>query len=322
MRRLRTGHYYALIYVLFAVSISFSQDKSAASTGTALSAGPNQIVRSAANVKAEQGAPITYLTNEAFITLDSAGRAVTRAHRVYRIESNAALPWATMVKANWSSWWQKKPIVRARVIAPSGSVAVLDPAVLSEAPAHDQRPILYEDERSLSGPLPSVGVGSIVEKEIITEDTAPVFDHGTMGRFYLGGAGAARHTLLEIRAPEGPDFHYKIRGTPSVQTTIAHESGSIVLRFEAESAPAAAPRERDLPADVDSFPAVDFSTGTSWQAVSAGYYQEIASAIRPGEVSDLLAGTSALKGQELIRRIVTNRTSGCVTRDSNSARPC
>jgi len=120
------------------------------------------------------------------IVLDASERAVQTRRMFYRVEAKEALMgWGTM-RATWSPWRQKRPTVRARVIAPDGSVAVLDTSVLTDVPSHDQRPEIYEDQRTLSGPLPGVVVGSIVESETTWEDTAPLSTHGISGRFYFG----------------------------------------------------------------------------------------------------------------------------------------
>ena len=307
MRRFRLRRSLLAFLVFLAVPNLWGQEKSHEPwEGIAFSAEPKDIASAAANVKAEQYASITILSNERWVVFDSTDRGVSRWHLVYRVETKDALSWAGTVTAIWSSWRQKKPAIRARVIAPDGTTATLDPKVLTVVPAHDQRPEIYEDEQSLSGPLPSVGVGSIVEQEIVTEDTAPLFDAGSMRRFQVGYEDPVLHTLLELKAPVSSRLRYKVRGTPSLKITRSEDNGTVTLRFEQEYTPALEPAEKDLPADFESSPAIDYSTGASWNAVATRYSQEISAAVRPKEVGALMDGTSGLKGQELLRRIVTN----------------
>src|ERR1017187_3221849 len=100
--------------------------------GTAFSASPKDITSAAANLRAEQYANITVLADERVVTLDSADRAVFHWHLVYRVESKDGLRWAAAIKATWSPWRQKKPEIRARVMAPDGTVALLDSKVLTD----------------------------------------------------------------------------------------------------------------------------------------------------------------------------------------------
>src|SRR5208282_1867930 len=64
------------------------------------------------------------------------------------------------------------------------------------------------------------------------------------------------------------------------------------------------PAERDLPSDFELWPSIDYATGESWSAVAQGYYKDIESAIRPGEVAALLQGTARVKGPELLHRVL------------------
>jgi tetratricopeptide (TPR) repeat protein len=272
----------------------------------AFSASPQDIKSAAAKINSERYSSATILSDEIFVSIDEASRVTYRSHFVYRVESSEAMPWASIIEAKYSPWHQKKPDVRARVIAADGMVSDLNPNVLTEAPAHDRRPNIYEDERILSGPLPSVSVGCIVEEQIVTEDTAPLFSAGIMRRILVGYDDPTIRTLVEIRGPTSLNLRYKVRGPASVNASQSQENGITTIRFEQVNIPGFEPPERDTPSDFDPIPAIDYSTGGSWSAVAAAYYSQIAAAIRPGEVSPLLEGTSGLRGEALVRRIVTN----------------
>ena len=185
-------------------------------------------------------------------------------------------------------------------------MAGLDPKILTEAPVHDQRPELYEDVRSYSGPLPGVEVGSIVEDEIVWEDMSPQSSHGSAWRYYLGDEGQVLHSLLELQAPSAALPKYKIRNAPSVVVTRNEQNGRTTLRFEQGAMDALEPFEGNLPADFNRYSTIEYATGESWNAVAKGYYADIESAIRPADVGPVLEGTANLSGLELIRRIVTN----------------
>jgi len=260
----------------------------------------------AALVKPERYATVTIFSEERHVTFDSAERALQTSRLFYRIEAKDALVnWGT-VKANWSPWRQKRPVVRARVIAPDGAVAMLDPSVLTESPVHDQRPAIYEDQRALSGPLPGVVIGSVVETEITWEDTAPITTHGSLRRFLVGNRNPTLRTLLELKAPSSVHFLYKVRNAQSIKVTRSEEGGMVAIRFEQGSLPPVESFEPDLPSDAETWPSIDYATGESWASVAEGYYKDIESAIRPQDVQPLLEGTKGLKGIDLLRRVVTN----------------
>jgi tetratricopeptide (TPR) repeat protein/transglutaminase-like putative cysteine protease len=284
------------------------QDKSATpwEARAAFSASPQDVRNAAAKIKADRSSSATILSDEIFISIDETNRVIHRQHFVYRVDSSDAMRWAGTVEALYSPWHQKKPEIQARVISPEGRVSTLNPSVLTEAPAHDQRPDIYQDARVLSGPLPSVGVGSIVEEQIVTEDTAPLFRAGIMRRLLVGYDDPTVHTLMELRAPTSLNLRYKIRGPALVNTTQTQENGFTKIRFEQMNVPAFEIPERNTPSDFEPVPAIDYSTGASWSAIAAAYYNQVAPSIQPGEVSALLEGSSGLKGDALIRRILTN----------------
>jgi hypothetical protein len=92
------------------------------------SASAKDVLDAAAAITPQQYATVTILNEEHRIVLDASERAVQTRRMFYRVEAKEALMgWGTM-RATWSPWRQKRPTVRARVIAPDGSVAVLDTA--------------------------------------------------------------------------------------------------------------------------------------------------------------------------------------------------
>jgi len=260
----------------------------------------------AAAIKVQKFANVTVLFEERRIVFDSAERTTSTVRIVYRVETKDALSNWDTARATWSPWRQKRPQIRARVIAPDGTVATLDPKVLTESPEHDQRPEIYEDQRSYSGPLPAVAIGSIVEKETVWEDTEPMNNYGIMRRSYVGYNDPLLHEVVELQAPSSVHIQYKLRQAPALKATRSEKSGIVTLRFEQGATDALENRERDLPSDFDNWPSIDYSTGESWNAVAQGYYKDIEGAIRPGEVQSLLEGTAGLKGPDLLRRLVTN----------------
>ena len=303
---LRRSYLSALVIGFFACGLHAQTNSSAPWNTAPFSAYAKEMGAAAAAIKPKQYAKVTIFTDERRVVFDTDGKYTLTTRSVYRIETKEAFKrWGT-VKATWSPWRSSRPQIRARVIAPDGSVVMLDPKVLTEAPVHDQRPEIYEDVRSYSGPLPSIEIGSIVEDEMVWADSLPPNSHGGIWRYYLGSEGPVLHSLLELRAPTSAVPKYKIRKAPSVEVTRNEQNGVATLRFEQGSMDALEPTEGDLPADFDRWAMIEYATGDSWNTVAKGYYSDIESAIRPADVGALLEGTTNLKGLELMRRLVTN----------------
>ena len=258
----------APLLALYAPCSNSQQKANAPWEGVAFSADAKQIAQAAAAIRVDEDAEITVLTDERRVTYDAAGRGIFYSHWVYRVESKEALSWAATAQSTWSPWRQKKPVIRARVISPDGSAAELDPSVLTDVATHDQRPEIYEDERTLSGPLPAVGVGSIVEMERTFEDTAPLFEAGDLHRFRMPQEVPVLHASFEVNAPASLPLRYKLRGNPAFTVTRSEENGRVILRFEQPSRSEYEAPEKDLPSDFDSAPAVDYSTSPSWDTSS------------------------------------------------------
>ena len=206
--------------------------------GSAFATDPVAIVSSAQQIKPDAYAQATVFLNEYHLTLDSADRCKLVQHMVYRVETKEAIEkWATIGVA-WSPWYQKRPTIRARVISPDGTSQTLDPKILSEAPAHDLRPDIYEDGRVYSGPLPAITVGSIVEGEIVSEDTAPDFGGGLMDRYRFAKHAPVLHTLLVLEVPRSTPLRYTTRLLPNVSVKKAERGDAVVITFDQGPLPA------------------------------------------------------------------------------------
>jgi len=284
-----------------------AQTTSAAPWNSAsFSADPKELIAAAATIKPKQYDKVTIFTEEQRKVFNASGKYTVTTRTVYRIESKEAMArWGT-ARASWSPWRGPRPEIRARVIEPDGTVVALDPKILTEAPMHDQRPELYEDSRTYSGPLPGIQVGSIVETEQVWRDSSPQIGNGGEWRYYFGEDGTVLHASLELQAPSSQTLKYKLHKAPSVSVKREEKDGVITIRFEAGPIDAFEAEEGDLPADSEMWPAVDYGTGESWNAVARSYYDEIKGAIRSNDVAPLLAGTNRLRGRELMKRIVTN----------------
>ncbi|HMD33155.1 MAG TPA: DUF3857 domain-containing protein, partial [Candidatus Acidoferrales bacterium] len=177
---------------------------------------------------------------------------------------------------------------------------------LTDAAAGAERPEVYDDARNFSGPLPAVTVGSIVEEEVVVEDTAALFPGAFSRRIYFGHDEPVLRSVLTIDAPTSMALRYSTRLLPDVEIKKAESNGTSSLRFEQGLLKAIHNKDKALPDDVPLWPAVDFSAASSWNAVAAAYYHAVESSLRPADVSVLLEGSKGLSGEALLRRLLTS----------------
>ena len=107
---------------------------------------------------------------------------VERWRMVFVVRTQAGVDdWGTL-SSEWSPFYQDKPAVRIRVIAPDGTTSNLDPSLIHDAPAVEDSPAVFSDRRVLQMPLPRLQIGSVVEEELITTDREPLSKAGTASR--------------------------------------------------------------------------------------------------------------------------------------------
>src|SRR5262245_7720739 len=128
-------------------------------------------------------AEVVVLRDDLTASLDARGRATKHFHTVFAIAKPSGIdPWGTSA-FDWSPFYQDKPKIRAGVIAPGGTVAELDPALITDAPAISTSPSVFSDRRKLEAPLPGLLVGAVVEQDIEEVDRQPLLEAGVVESF-------------------------------------------------------------------------------------------------------------------------------------------
>ncbi|MBL9019019.1 MAG: DUF3857 domain-containing protein, partial [Myxococcales bacterium] len=96
--------------------------------------------------------PVRILRDDTEISFDERGRATRTWRMVFVIQTQAGVDdWGTLSTA-WSPFYQDKPVVRARVISPKGTVAELDGSLVSDAPLVATSATVFSDRRALHVP--------------------------------------------------------------------------------------------------------------------------------------------------------------------------
>jgi tetratricopeptide (TPR) repeat protein len=226
-------------------------------------------------------------------------------HRIYRIDTTAAIDRHGQVETSWEPRRQERPTIRARVVTPDGREHPFDTATLDDDALPDADMRIFNDLRLLRGPLPAIGVGSVVELEIVTNDLEAPFSSGRTFARYLGVEGPVEQTVITVIAPASVPLRHATRrleeGRISERTVdgrrqLTLTQGPIAIDFDRVYEESAG--EQPL------WPQFLFATGESWAAVEADYEALAASAIRPEEVRALLPRPLPANRDELIAALL------------------
>ncbi len=269
--------------LLLLTCIAFSADSKSSST-------PRQLLDDAAKVQANGAADITTLLVDRRYDIDAQGRTTTTVLRRYRVETQDGVEDWSSISAQYSPWSEERPQLKARVITPDGVEHVLDPKVLTDAPASDDaQEQIYDDNRVYQGPLPSVTRGAIVETEIVLREKEPLLS-GVAGRTIPVGSyyGPVEKSVITIKAPASMPLKYVTRLLPNVSVKKEQDGDSVTYRFEQGRMEMLEEQEKGLPIDVPSSPYLAFATGASWSGVVSEYAKIAEPKIRVADVDALV----------------------------------
>jgi len=235
-----------------------------------------------------QGTDTTVLDEENTFTFDSEGRSIHTEYLVYKVWTQRGAEGGSRVSVGWAPWHQEKPKINIRVITPDFVVHPLDPATLSDASAQDEEANLYSDRRVLRGPLPAIAPGSVVEREVVINESVPMFGAGIVDRYFLGRVlTPVRHVELVLKSPRSVPLQYAVQLLPDLKPEITEANGLKQIVFERNHVSPLQDAETNLPSDVPAYPSVSFSTGASWKAVADGYTSVVESHVSSSQVKPL-----------------------------------
>jgi tetratricopeptide (TPR) repeat protein len=250
----------------------------------ALTATPSELLAVARAAPAGDG-PVTMLRQRRDISFDDAGRATTRAHTVFVVRAqDELLGWET-IDATWSPWYQDRPVLRARVIDPSGSVTLLDPALIVELPP-SRRSTAATETRLLQAKLPHLQIGCVVEHEIVTTDREPRFATGSVDVEELRSYRGVASFVVSFSAPAARKVHHVERKLPAgVRASHAIANGRETWVYAISGLAGTNDMEQSVPGDVVQVPYVGVATAPSWAAVALGYRKLVDQRIAEGPVA-------------------------------------
>ena len=192
----------------------------------------------------------------------------------YRVLTPAGVEEWSSTQAYWSPWYMKRPQVNATVTNRNadGSQArfSVNPATITEQPTYPEAPEIYSDARVLRAPLPSVGVGSVVD-EVVTVQTHRPFlskDHMHSVPFQIGIP--QDRVELVVEAPSDLPVHFDVREAV-VKRSESTKDGNTRTTFSGGPYVGIEPPEPLAPSSIPSWPSVDFGTGEDWRPLARQY---------------------------------------------------
>jgi tetratricopeptide (TPR) repeat protein len=233
------------------------------------------------------------------VSYDDRGRATIRWRFVYVVQSRNELDDHALA-TEWHPSYQDRPVIRARVIAPTGAVAELDPAKVIEPPVEPHAP---PDHRELEAELPATPIGAVVEWEIATSDREPR-PGGSVDTAVIGDPRPTASTVISYAGPAAASARIRVverRLPPGTRTLHRVDNGREIWRYEIPAL-GAQHGESDVPGDVAVSSYVGATTTASWEAVARAYRKRLDQRLAEGPV-ELPAGLPRAASVEAVEAI-------------------
>jgi transglutaminase-like putative cysteine protease len=252
-----------------------------------------ELLQAATAIKRERATAVVILLDERSFVLDEQHRLTSISRLIYRIDSPDGVErWAAST-AHWQPWHQSKPTIRARVITLDGREHQIDQKLLTDAANRSGDNQVYDDSHTLEGPLPAIAIGAVVEEEITVRDEKPFFPAGSVFREYIGRPMPVLRTRVSIDAPESLPVKHRTQLLPSALVQEVRAQGRNTWTLQHGLIEEMGSMESNLPPDAPSWPAVEFTSASSWEAVASTYREMTEPRIRNDDAKPLIAGLKA-----------------------------
>ena len=262
---------YTALAAMAVLSMSAAGDATRVWDGSPFSGDPKALLAAASVVQPLDAAEeVVVLLDEAHYSFDEKGIATLKERLVFRVVAESGVEnWST-IEIPWSPWYHERPEIEARVVTAQGTVHQLDPKSFGLSDAEDETDI-FSDARVLSGPLPAMAVGSVVEQVVTYREKHQIYESGIAHRYVFGRGVGTKQARLTLVHPAGLKLHLSNRTAPQIAPRRSEHNGIVTVVFEQHDIPAKEHYEWNLPTDETNRGYVAFSTGKSWQDVATRY---------------------------------------------------
>lgn len=251
---------------------------------------PKAIIEAAKRVGLTSKQGVVILLEDHRYSIDENRRTVSVVRKVFRANNQEAVEDWSSVEQEYEPWHEKKPELRARVIGLDGVIHWLDPKTISESPAREYDSNVFSDRRILRAPLPAVTPGAVVEYEITLREVSPLFEAGVTRKVTIVDSIPIQRFRIRVEASSSVPLRTVARMIPESALRREESGGKIRVECEIGPLPVRKKFEGNLPSDTPSYPFFAFSTGSSWQEVSARYESIVDQQIRLADLTQVLNG--------------------------------
>jgi transglutaminase-like putative cysteine protease/tetratricopeptide (TPR) repeat protein len=270
----------------------------------AFSVPARELLQAASAVKRERATAVVVLLDERTFVLDEQHRLTSVSRMIYRIDSPDGVErWAAST-AHWQPWHQAKPTIRARVITLDGQEHEIDQKLLTDAANRSGDNQVFDDSHTLEGPLPAVAIGAVIEEEVTVRDEKPFFAAGSVYREFIGRPMPVLRTRVTVEAPESLPLKHRTQLLPQAVVKESRANGRFTWTLEHGLIDEMSEMDSNLPPDAPSWPAVEFTSSTSWESVAETYRAMTESRIRNDDAKPLIAGLKISPTREYIAKVV------------------
>jgi len=274
--------------------------------GPAFSASPEELIKVAGQIPIQAGFAVQELLEDSRITLDDMGRRTTRYHYIFRIDRESAIEGWGAVAANYTTWLQEKPMIRARVITPDGKVHMLDPATIGDFSPEQKSSEMFTDRRQLRAPLPKLVKGAIAEVEIFTRDHRPFSTSGSLGSFSLWQPVPVYRTRFTLDVPAAANLKWKFQGLAGFEARPQIVDGRNLLSVELGPTQPGKKNEPSQAPGQNLRPTVFYSTTPTWEIAAAEYSETVEAQLKGAQLQAWVrqAVGETLDRMEILKRLV------------------
>ena len=250
-------------------------------------------LKAANAVTVEDQQPIVVLLEDHRFTIENDGRVRGTTRKVYKVLREDAVEVWSSVEQQYQPWRSRKPAIRARVIAKSGSVHQLDPKTIAEAPVTEFDQNTYSDARELRVPLPAVAAGSIVEYEVGMDESPAFAEAGITQRVEIFDTVPIQRFHLSIDSPT--EAAVRMASGQIADSAIHRAQDKRLSHLDFDLGPFKARKhvEYKRPFDASPWPWFAFTTARSWQSIAAKYSDLVDKQIEAADLKPLMSTSAA-----------------------------
>ena len=221
--------------------------------------------------KVDESAGRETLLYEAHYRYDEKGSLTRSVRMIWSVRQKSLAELGTL-ELRFSPWYQKQPVIEARVFDRNGKIYELAKDDSTVSSAQSNNPVVLTNDLIVRAALPGLQDGAIVEERITVEEQASYFPDGSYQIEMLDSFVPIEFSAVEIDAPESVALRVVFLGK-EVPIQETRQNGRIRKRIELKQIAAVdtLTLESLLPKGTYALNQVAICVGGSWDKIASGY---------------------------------------------------